>query len=174
MGGVIGAAGAIESSQQEAANQEYNASIARQQASTVRAEAMADATTYDISAQQRIGQEVANLAGSGVTMTGSALSILAMSTASAKLDEQAILYKGAAQARGYINQAALDVYAGKIAKRQGYFSAVSTALGAGGKAGSTLVTARAARNTGSSASASKTLLSGGLSSMDYGSLTGGA
>jgi hypothetical protein len=115
----------------------------RQQAANVSLQATADAAQHDVAAQEQIGQEEANAAGSGVTTGGSALSIFGMSVAHAKLDEQAILYKGHVQSTGYLNQAALDVYAGKIAKQQGYLDAFSSLIGGGAKAGSTLVQANA-------------------------------
>jgi hypothetical protein len=167
LGGIVGAVGAIKSSQQEASNDEYNATIMRQQAANVSLQATADATKHDIAAQEQIGQEEANAAGSGVTMTGSALSILAMSTAHAKLDEQAILYKGHVQSTGYMNQAALDVYSGKLAKQQGYLEAAGALVGGGAKAGSTIATNRAGKN--SDGSATDYFLSDNTN-LDYGSL----
>jgi hypothetical protein len=149
LGGIVGAVGAIKSSQQEAANDEYNATIMRQQAANVSMQSTADATMHDIAAKEQIGQEEANAAGSGVTTGGSALSILAMSVAHAKLDEQAILYKGHVQSTGYLNQAALDVYGGKIAKQQGYLDAASALIGGGARAGSTGVQANALKSSGS-------------------------
>jgi hypothetical protein len=173
IGGVTGAIGAVKSSQQQAANDEYNANIARQQAAAVSAQATADATRQDLIAQQHIGQIEAQTAGSGITGSGSALSILAMSTASAKLDEQTILYKGAVQSTGYLNQAALDVYAGKIAKQQGYFDAFSSLVSGGGKAGSTMVQANAMKVPGpDSASGSLMSASPDITPSDYGSIAG--
>jgi hypothetical protein len=149
LGGVMGSIGAIKSSQQEAANDEYNATIMRNQAANVSMQATADATRSDIAAKEQIGNEEANAAASGVTTGGSALSVLAMSVAHAKLDEQAILYKGHVQSTGYMNQAALDVYAGKIAKQQGYLDAASALIGGGARAGSTGVQANALKASGS-------------------------
>jgi hypothetical protein len=170
LGGVIGSIGAIKSSQQEASNDEYNATVMRQQAANVSMQATAEAGRHDIAAQEQIGQEEANAAASGITTTGSALSVLAMSVAHAKLDEQAILYKGHVQATGYMNQAAIDVYGGKIAKQQGYLDAFTSALGGGTRAGSTIVKDRAEfpRSSGSAS----TDIMGDITSKDYGSLTG--
>jgi hypothetical protein len=148
LGGIVGAVGAIKSSQQEASNDEYNATIMRQQAANVSMQATADAAMHDVAAKEQIGQQEANAAASGVTTGGSALSIFAMSVAHAKLDEQAILYKGHVQSTGYMNQAALDVYGGKIAKQQGYLDASSALIGGSAKAGSTGVQANALKSRG--------------------------
>src|SRR5713101_4501238 len=144
LGGIVGAVGAIKSSQQAATNDEYNAAVDRQQAANISMQATADAAQHDIAAQEQIGQEEANAAGSGVTTSGSALSILAMSVAHAKLDEAAILYKGHVQATGYLNQAAIDVYSGKIAKQQGYLDAASALIGGTARGTSSFVADRAA------------------------------
>lgn len=125
---------------------EYNAEVSRQQAGSALSESAAAQLAQNRQARAVMARSRAAGVQAGIGTGGSLSDVLGQSETLAELDRLNIAYEGTMKARGFLTQADLDTFnAGraranaKSATRQGYFSAVTSALsayaGAGGSFG---------------------------------------
>lgn len=140
----VAAIGALKQAQTESANAkaqagalDYNAEVARQQASTALSESTAAQLAQRRNANQVMARSRAAAVQAGVGTGGSVGDVLGQSETLAELDALNIAYEGEMRARGFQTQASLDTFnAGiartnaKAAKTQGYFRAISAFGGA--------------------------------------------
>lgn len=130
----ISAAGAIKTSQAQAASQKYNAAVAEQNAQITEAQGAVAAEAQSREAQRRIGAAVAQYGASGVDLaTGSPADVLAESARNAALDNLTLRYNYKLRALGFRNQANLDYAGAEASKQAGYFSAASALVGSAAK-----------------------------------------
>lgn len=130
----IGAVSAISQGNAAAAADRYNAQMADQNAVAAQQQAEASAAIQKEQSRKAIGASVAAYGGSGFTVEGTPLDILANSASTAERDRQNILYKGQLQAAGYQSQAELDRASASNAETSGYMSAAGILVGGGAKA----------------------------------------
>lgn len=83
-------------------------------------------------ARRFLGEQRAAFGQSGTGTGGSAADVMAQSARDAELDALTIRYEGDLRARGMKAEAEAARFAGRQAKRQGYFQAAGTLLGAAG------------------------------------------
>jgi hypothetical protein len=102
---------------------DYNASIARRNATIAVQQASADAQAKDREKIQRLGAFRAAYGASGVTGEGNAIDIMATNAALFELDKQSIMYRGRLRALGYEDTATLEEIGGKSAQTAGYIGA---------------------------------------------------
>lgn len=79
-----------------------------------------------------LGKQRAAVAQAGGGMGGSAADVMQQSSANAEMDALTLRYEGELRARGLRQEAAAERYAGKVAKRQSRFEAVSSVLSGAG------------------------------------------
>ena len=135
VGALVEGDAAQASHRQAAASHDYNAEIARQNAEQAYALSGAQEALQRKKARIVLGEQAAQIAESGVTYSGSALQVAMQSAADAELDSLLILHAGDLRARGYLEQATSEHYAGDIeranaraARRAMYFNAVAGPL----------------------------------------------
>ena len=126
----IGAVAAIQQGRAADRAAKYNAQIAEQNATVARQQASAAAEQQRRENVRRLGSIRANVAGSGLSLEGSALDILEESATEAELQRQNIIYEGEVRATGQQGQAALSRAEGRTARTTGYLRAGSSLLGA--------------------------------------------
>ena len=128
------AIGAISSGNAAGQAGDYNAQVNERNAAIVRSQAAMAAGQQERSGYKKLGAMRAAYGASGVSGTdGSALDVLADSASQAELDRQNILYRGDLQAMGYSDQAALDRFGAKNARRKGYMDAAGIIMGGAGQ-----------------------------------------
>lgn len=112
----------------QAQNATNNAEIAKQQGDFNAARTM-------LFANQKIGNEVAGYAASGVdTSSGSALAVIQASHANAELDRLSILHGADIKAINFENQASIDKIAGANTRVASNWGVAGGAIGAGANA----------------------------------------
>jgi len=125
----IAAVGAIQQGRAAKAAGEFNANIARQNATLSREEAARQAGVQDRENYLRLGAIRAAQGKSGAAAgEGSVLDVIGDAAAQGEKQRQHILYVGELKARGYNNTASLDEFSGKQAETAGYLKAGSTLL----------------------------------------------
>lgn len=138
-GGAMGAGASAKAGKAQAGAYEFNAEVNDQNAQLARQAADADILNLKRDAYQTIGAQRAGYGASGVSGdSGSALDVLANSTAQAVLDQQRRRYQGALQAQDQENQAAINRHNAKIAKTGGQGIAAAQVLSGVGSAASQL------------------------------------
>ena len=135
IGTAVSVIGALNQGQQQQDSSEYNAAVARNNATASRQQAEANAAAQQRRARQTIGAMRAGYGASGVGLEGSALDVLESSAAMAELDRQNILYGGELRAQGYESTAGLELMRGENAVTGSYFSAGSALLGGVARSG---------------------------------------
>jgi hypothetical protein len=90
-----------------------------------------NAARSQIISGQKIGAIQGAAAASGVTQSGSVLSIMAASSMNAEMDRQNVLYGEQVKAVQEENQASMDAYGAQSAQQGSYFKAAGGAVGAG-------------------------------------------
>lgn len=126
MSGYIKAFGSLYEGEASAQSQEYNASIARQNAVIAQQQGAAAVQAQQRNAARAIGSVTANYGASGVRMdSGSPLDVLADSVAMATLDKLTIEYNYALRAQGYQQQANLNQMGAETARTSSYFKAAA-------------------------------------------------
>lgn len=83
-------------------------------------------------ARRVLGSQRAAFGQAGTGTGGSAADVMAQSARDAELDALTIRYEGDLRARGMMAEAEGQRYAGRQARRAGYFQATGTLLGAAG------------------------------------------
>lgn len=132
VGGGFKAAGALYQGQMESASLDQQASMQRDNARVAREKGLADAYRHGIVATHRLGGIKAGYAASGVgANSGSALAVLAMSTANAERDRLNIIHGSELRAVNFENQAILDEYGAKSALQASYYNALTAVAGVG-------------------------------------------
>jgi hypothetical protein len=132
-GGATSAMGSLLEGEAGKQAGEYNADVALQNAQITRDQTKEAVRRQRIMARRSFGDIRASYGASGVSMDGSALDVLMDSVASAEMDSMSTAYAGEMKARGFENEAAMEKFKGKVAKKAGYFGAVSSTLRAGGQ-----------------------------------------
>jgi len=122
-GDFISSLGALYSGQSEAAALNAQSTIQAQNASLDLAASRTNAARSQILSGQRIGAIQAAAGASGVTQSGSVLSILAASTMNAEMDRQNILFGGQVKAIQAENQSSMDQFGAQSALTGSYFKA---------------------------------------------------
>lgn len=138
-GAGMSAISAIQQGKAAKAAANFNAHIQRQNAEIAREQTKAQVAQHDREQVLRMGAVRASQGKSGgAANEGSVLDILADTAAQGEIQRQDIIYRGALAERGHNNTAALDVFSGKNAERQGYLQAGSELLSGGAKAMGTM------------------------------------
>lgn len=126
----LGAEGTMLSAEAEAKALNYNANIKETNARMVREQAEADALQIRRALNRTVGGQRAAYGASGVsTSSGSALDVLADTTAQGVLDIQRRKYAGEIEALGFENEARLDRYYAKQVIFNSKMSAFGQKLG---------------------------------------------
>jgi hypothetical protein len=137
MGALVIAATALSAYgniQQGKANQkahDYNAAMLRQSAEVEQQQGGQREEAQRRQARQVLGTQAAAFAQSGGGSGGSAADVMKQSATNAELDSLMIRYESDLKSKGLKNQAAGEVYAGKVAKQAGYYGAVNSVLSGG-------------------------------------------
>lgn len=134
-GAVAGGTTAIVQGVQAKNLAEHNAQIAEQNAKAAEQSAEFNADLKRRQFQRLQGQQLAKMGGTGSTMEGSPLDIIATSAAENEMDILNTLYKGKIQAWNFENDAGVERYKGDTAKTQGLMQGTSTILSGLGSAG---------------------------------------
>lgn len=132
LSGGLGAISSIGGGKGAAAAAKYNARQALIQGQLARQQADYEAARNQEDADQAIGAAKANVGASGIALQGSALDVIAQSSADAALDSKAIRRQGRLQQLGYQAEAQLQRSQGRAAKREGIFGAGTSLLTAAG------------------------------------------
>lgn len=128
-GAAVSAYSAISTAQANKDASDYNAAIARQNATIA-----TDQGNVAAEAQRRrmklfLGNMKAQQGASGIVANeGTPLDLLAQSAAQGELDAQTIGYNARLKSLGYTQQATLDEFSGQNAMRKGYLDAGSAIL----------------------------------------------
>jgi hypothetical protein len=127
-GTAISALGSIQQgkSAQSAAN--ANADNLEQNAAIERSQANQREEAKRREARMILGNQRAGFAQAGGGMGGSAADVMRQSSINAELDALTLRYEGDLRARGMQAEAQQERFAGKVAKRAGYFNAASSIL----------------------------------------------
>lgn len=134
-GAAMSAVSAVQQGKAAQAAAQFNATIARQNAEISREQTRAQVGQHDREQILRMGAiRAAQGKSGGAANEGSVLDILADTAAQGELQRQDIIYRGALTERGFRNDAALDEFSGKNAKRQAYLQAGSELLQGGASA----------------------------------------
>ncbi len=129
---VVSAVGAIQQGKAAEAAANFNATVAQQNAQIVRTQAKADARQSERETYLRLGAiRAAQGKSGGAAGEGSVLDILGDTAAQGELEKQDIIYRGELRARGFTNDATLDIAQGKAAKTAGYLKAGTDLLSGG-------------------------------------------
>ncbi len=135
IGTAVSVIGMLQQGQQAKSAAEYNASVARQNATITQQQAAANAAAQQRKARMQLGTMRAGYGAAGIGLEGSPMDILEQSASMAELDRQNILYGGQLRAQGYSNTATLEDAAGENAETGSYLRAGSALLIGAGKAG---------------------------------------
>lgn len=128
VGTVVSAVGAIKQGNAAQAASQYNATVSRQNAEAVRADAAANAERQERAARIRRGQNIAAAAASGLALEGSVLDIMEDNAIEEELDRLTILQRGEVDAAGLLAGAEMQEIRGRAAQREGRLSAGATLL----------------------------------------------
>lgn len=143
VGAVMGVMGAIQSGEAQKKAADYNAQVAENDAIAKQQAAAFEEERQRERARRELAFARAQAGGSGTTMSGSPLDIMARSAENAELEALAIRYSGQLGANASRSQAAADRMQGKIAQQAGYMQAGTTLLTAAGKWGDKFFPAKA-------------------------------
>lgn len=133
-GSLTGAVGALVQGQAQANALDRAAQIERNNANLDIQTGEANAAISALRANKKIGSIVAGYGASGVSAdSGSALAVLAASTANAELDRQNIIHGSKVRAINYENQAVMDEVGAKSALQGSYMNALSSVMMGGSK-----------------------------------------
>ncbi|MGB8276097.1 MAG: hypothetical protein WCF16_12610 [Alphaproteobacteria bacterium] len=124
----LSALSSIQQGQAAASASEYNARVAQQNAELARRKAVADEQLARQRAIRILGQGRADVAKSGITLSGSALDVLSDSAANSELDALSIRYGGVIRQADATAQAALDRYQGNQRQTAAYLGAGTNLL----------------------------------------------
>lgn len=141
VGGAIQAAGAMQAAEAEAQAHEYNAAVAERNARVIRQQTRAAKEDQVIQNHREFAAIRAKYAANGVSMTGSALDVMADVAREQVLNTKRIKYKGALLVLEQEDQQALELMSASNARTAGAISAASAILGGLGGAASTLARA---------------------------------
>jgi hypothetical protein len=131
-GAAMSAVSAIKQGKAAKAAAEFNANIARENASIARGQTAQQIAQHDREQYLRMGAiRAAQGKSGGAANEGSVLDILADTAAQGELQRQDIAYRGSLAERGYNNTATLDTMAGKNAAKQGVMQAGADLLSGG-------------------------------------------
>jgi len=108
---------------------DFNAAMLRQGAEVENQQGGAREEAQRRKAREVLGSQAAAFAQAGTGTGGSSADIMKQSATNAELDAMMISYESGLKATGMKNQAESEIYAGKVAKRAGYFGAVNSVLG---------------------------------------------
>lgn len=128
VGGVVGAAGAISSGQQQAALNKYNAQVAEQTALATQAQAAEEDKKQRIRASSVLSDMRAATAANGLGLEGSPLELMAYTAATAERDAINIRNSGSVSAAQARSQAAADRLSATAARTGSYYTAGSSLL----------------------------------------------
>lgn len=134
---------ANKAAQFNASINEQNAALAERYAEIELQRGEKEAQRQRVKTSQTMGEQRARLGASGVDLSvGNPVDILADTAAAGEIDVQNILYNSElsaydkrADAVNFRNQAQLQRWEGKNAKKAGYFDAVTTLIGGASKSG---------------------------------------
>lgn len=133
LGGVVGMAGALHEGEAGRLAGEYNANVALQNAEITRNQTKEEVRRQRVMARRNFGDIKASYGASGVSMDGSAMDVLMDSVATAEMDSLSKAYAGEMKARAFENEAAIEKFKGRVAKKAGYIGAASAGISAGNK-----------------------------------------
>ena len=126
----VAAYGAIQQGQAAKAAAKFNSTIADQNATLARQEAIVAADQERRENYIRLGAIRAAQGKSGGTAeSGSVLDVIGDTVAQGELAKQRIIYAGEIKAQGYQNTSTLDTMQGRQAERAGYLRAGTELLG---------------------------------------------
>lgn len=184
--GIIGTRAVVQQSKAKAAQYEYqakvaqnNAKIAETNAAQERQSGLEEARLQRIKTLQTIGSQQAGLAAGNVDITsGTALDTIEDTATMGELDALMIEYNAERQAQNYEqtaanyrNQANLDLLASRNAKKEGKYNAWSTALTSAANTGMSLSSDKIASSWNNVKNSLKNkknnLYSGGLEKRNY-------
>lgn len=127
--GAIGAIGAIQSGNAQAAAAEYNAKVQEQQAQVAMDQASAQAAIEARKTRQLVAAAEAGAMESGLTLTGTTNAVVNQARDEGNMNVLLAMYDGSLKATGYRNNAALDRANAQSSRVAGYFGAATSALG---------------------------------------------
>ena len=128
---IVSSVGAIAAGAMESAALNAQATIQRQNAQLDLEAGNANAARSQIISGQKIGSIEGAAGASGVTQSGSVLSILAASSMNAEMDRQNILHGAQVKAIQSENQASMDQAGATSAVNGSYFQAIGGLVGGG-------------------------------------------
>ncbi len=129
--GIMGAVGARQQAQYQAASMQANAQAQMYNAAWARQSANNDTRLAEIQNKRTLGSQIAAYGASGVDLSGSPLDLLSETVSESKIQEENIRRSGEAQARGNEFQAASYRMQAQGAKQAGNTAFVGGLLGAG-------------------------------------------
>ena len=132
VGGGVQAYGALEEGNAKNAAYSMQAGIDRRSAQIALDQGEADVTTLRKNIYKTVGAQRAAAGASGLAASD-IMDVLANTNTEGELDIQRRRYNASLQAQGFMDQATLDQFYGKQAKKAGQLSAAATIFGTGGK-----------------------------------------
>jgi len=135
IGTAVSAAGSIAAGQAQRAQADAQAEAYRLQADQTARQGMYQADRQKEQVNQQIGQQTAQIAGSGVSFSGSPSDVIGSTASSGQLDHDAILYGAKVNSNNLQYQAKLSEISGKNAATGGYLSAAGSVFGGLGNIG---------------------------------------
>lgn len=127
--GAVGAIGAIQAGNAQAAAANYNAQVQEQQARVAMDQASAQAAIEARKGRQIAAAAEAGAMESGLTLTGTTNAVINQARDEANMNVLLAMYDGSLKATGYRNNAALDRANAKSSRVAGYFGAATSMLG---------------------------------------------
>lgn len=132
-GGAMDFISGLQASEEASRAADYNAGLSRRNAQLARDQARQEEARLRVMGDKEIGQTRANLGASGLSVTGSALDILAESARNLETDALAIRHIGETQAQQYEFEAR-EIERQDRAQRQGaVLRGISSLLGTGAR-----------------------------------------
>ena len=131
-GAAVQAIGAIQQGNAAKAAADYNASMLERNAEIERSQANQREEAKRREARGLLGKQAAAFAQSGGGLDGSAADVMKQSATYAELDALTLRYEGDMRARGFENEARMERFAGKQARKAGYFKAAGSILSGAG------------------------------------------
>lgn len=139
---VVGAVGAVQSGQAQAKAAEYNAQVAENNAQAQQQAAAYEESRLRERQRRELGYARAAAGGTGVSMEGSPLDLMAQNAQNAEMDALAVRYQGLLGANASRSQAAGDRLQGEIAQQSGYMKAGTSLLTAATSIGGSMFPAK--------------------------------
>lgn len=138
IGGVVGAAGAMQQAEAEAKAHEYNAAVATRNERIIKQQTKAARQDQKLENKRQLATIRTLYANSGVSLTGSALDVMMDTRREQELTVKRISYKGKLAAIEQRDKRNLELMGADSARAAGAISAVSSILGGIGGAASAL------------------------------------